>query len=180
MAVLVDTKAMIPRMFTPQPPDSHHLSAAIGWVELGNPAEARLELSQLSTEARGSADALEVEWVICAEERDWQSGLAAANALVQSDPERPTGWLHRSYALRRVTGGGLQAAWDSLLPALEKFPEEPVIPYNLSCYACQLGHLDQARTWLRRALAIGGVETIKRMALHDADLQPIWDELDRI
>jgi hypothetical protein len=171
---------MILRMSTVQPPDSHHLSAAIGWIELGNPAEARIELERLSPAARNAADALEVEWMICAEDEDWRRGLMAAEGLVHADPARATGWLHRSYALRRVTGGGLQAAWESLLPAHEMFPDEPVIPYNLSCYACQLGNLDDARAWLRRALDIGGVETIKRMALRDADLQPLWAELDRI
>jgi hypothetical protein len=171
---------MIFGMLMPQPPDNHHLSAAIGWIELGNATEARLEFEKVSAEVRGSADALEVEWVICVEEQNWASGLAAAERLVQTDAERPTGWLHRAYALRRVAGGGLEAAWGALLPANEKFPDEPVIPYNLSCYACQLGHLDEARTWLRRAIAIGGVETIQRMARRDTDLQPLWDELEGI
>ena len=29
-----------------------------------------------------------------------------------------------------------------------KFPKESIIPYNLSCYACQLEMLDAARVWL--------------------------------
>jgi tetratricopeptide (TPR) repeat protein len=163
-----------------QPPDCHHLSAAIGWLELGNPPEARLELERLSPESRGRPDALEVDWLICAERGDWDHGLAAAERLIRADPQRANGWLHRSYALRRVAGGGLQAAWEALLPAHEKFPHEPIIAYNLSCYACQLGKLEAARTWLRRALAVGGVESVKGMASRDADLQPLWGELDRI
>ncbi len=57
----------------------------------------------------------------------------------------PAGWLHRAYALRRVANGGLPQAWDALLPAAEKFPGEPVIAYNLSCYACQMQQLDASR-----------------------------------
>jgi len=57
---------------------------------------------------------------------------------------------------RRVKSGGLQAAWGMLLPAFEKFPEEPTIPYNLACYACQMKRLDEARQWLERAATIAG------------------------
>ena len=63
------------------------------------------------------------------------------------------------------------------MPAAEKFPGEPVIAYNLSCYACQLQQLDQARTWLKRAIASGQKENIKKMALADDDLKPLWAEI---
>jgi hypothetical protein len=49
--------------------------------------------------------------------------------------------------------------------------------YNLACYACQLGHLQEAREWLRRAIAIENAESIKAMALRDADLRPLWNEI---
>jgi hypothetical protein len=63
------------------------------------------------------------------------------------------------------------------LPAAEKFPAEPVIAYNLSCYACQMQQLDIARTWLQRAMAAGKKDAIKKMALDDDDLQPLWEEI---
>jgi len=37
--------------------------------------------------------------------------------------------------------GGAKAAWDALLPAADKFPNNPNIPYNLACYACQMNKL---------------------------------------
>jgi hypothetical protein len=37
--------------------------------------------------------------------------------------------------------------------------------------------LDAARVWLKRAAVIGGKERIKRMALCDPDLQPLWKEI---
>ena len=74
----------------------------------------------------------------------------------------------------------MRQAWDALRPAFDRFPKEPTIPYNLSCYACQMRQLDEARVWLRRALKIGGKEKVKQMALADPDLQPLWDEIRQL
>src|SRR6266508_6302000 len=130
------------------PPDTHHLSAAIGWIELGNLKEASQELDCVSAGASRHRDVLQVRWMICAQESNWEEALNVANALLDVDPGDPAPWLHRAYALRRVQTGGLQAAWDALRPASEKFPTETTILYNLACYACQLGRLEEARTWL--------------------------------
>jgi hypothetical protein len=50
----------------------------------------------------------------------------------------------------------------------------------LSCYACQLKQLDLAREWLQRAVTAGGKEKIKRMALKDTDLEPLWAEIRQL
>ena len=160
-----------------EPPDTHHFSATVGWLELGLPAEARAELAQLSPAAQDNPDVLEVRWLVAAEERKWEEGLQIARALLQHAPRRSSGWLHQAYALRRVPDGSVAKAWEALLPASDKFPKEPIIPFNLSCYACQMQQLDTARLWLRRAVTVGGIETIKQMALQDPDLEPLWTEI---
>lgn len=159
------------------PPYSHHLSAAIGWLELGNPAEARAELEQIEPALRRHPSVLEAEWRIHAESRDWVAALPVAHELVKAAPRRVSGWLHFSYALRRVPEGGLEAAWNALLPAYERFPKEATVAYNLACYACQLGRLPEAREWLQRALKAGIPSNIKTMALADDDLKPLWPEI---
>jgi hypothetical protein len=158
-----------------EPPDTHHFSAAIGWLELGNPAEAAAELSQISAAQQEHADVLEIRWMVAAEQKRWEEGLRVAEILLERAPKRSSGWLHRAYALRRVPGSSVAKAWEALLPAFEKFPKECIIPYNLACYACQMEQLDTARVWLERAARIGGKEKIKRMALEDADLKPLRD-----
>jgi len=162
------------------PPDTHFLSAAAGWYELGNITEAKAELERISPALREHPDVLELRWLVHAQEKNWEQGLAVAEKLVEIAPERSSGWLHRAYALRRVQRGGLQTAWDALLPAFEKFPKEPTIPYNLSCYACRMGRLDEARGWLQRAVKIAGKEKIKFMALNDDDLEPLWEEIKQL
>lgn len=158
-------------------PDTHYLSAALGWLGLGNLAEAEAELAQISPEHQGHPDVLEVRWLVCAERQAWEEGLHIARALLQSAPERSSGWLHQAYAVRRVPGGTVRQAWEALLPASERFPKEPIVPYNLACYACQMQDLDTARVWLKRALKTGGKERIKLMALADPDLEPLWEEI---
>jgi tetratricopeptide (TPR) repeat protein len=163
-----------------EPPDAHYLAAALGWLELGNLAEAKIELAQLSPSLLNHPDVLEVRWQICAEERRWDEGLQVARALLDSAPERSSGWLHQAYALRRVPDGGVRKAWEALLPAFDKFPSVAIISYNLSCYACQLSQLDAARVWLKRALVIGQKDHIKAMALADTDLEPLWSEIKQL
>src|SRR6266568_223072 len=158
-------------------PDIHYFSAAVGWLELGNVAEAKAELALIAPAQQNHPDVLELRWLLCAQEKRWEEGLQIARALLHGALERSSGWLHQAYALRRVPDGGIQQAWDALLPAFDKFPKEPIISYNLSCYACQMQQLDLARVWLKRALVIGGKEKIKRMALEDPDLAPLWSEI---
>jgi hypothetical protein len=40
--------------------------------------------------------------------------------------------------------------------------------------------MDVARDWLKRALAVGGKDEIKRRALEDSDLEPLWSEIRRL
>lgn len=162
------------------PPDSHHLNAAVGWLGLGLPEDAKAELKLISPAHQRHPDVLELRWTICAHECHWDAALAVARKLMTQAPERADGWLHHAYALRRVSEGGLEKAWAALRPAADKFPQEPVIPYNLACYACQMKQLDEARIWLKRALKIGGKEHIKQMALADPDLAPLWDEIRQL
>jgi Flp pilus assembly protein TadD len=163
-----------------EPPDTHYFFAAIGWLELGNVVEARAELAQVSRAQQEHPDVLEVRWSIAAEQKSWEEALQVAQTLLQRAPKRPSGWLHQAYALRRVPGGGLQRAWQALLPAFDLFPKELLISFNLSCYACQMGQLDVARDWLQRAVAAGDKEQIRAMALKDADLEPLWDEIRKL
>jgi hypothetical protein len=159
------------------PPDLHHLDAAIGWLGLGCIVEAQAELDLISAAYQKHPAVLEVHWTLCAREKLWARALEIALSELAATPDDASGWLHRAYALRRVSDGGLSRAWEALLPAAEKFPTEPVIAYNLSCYACQMQQLDVARHWLKQAMKIGGKDAIRKMALADDDLKPLLAEI---
>ncbi len=158
-----------------EPPDSHHLRAASGWLDLNNPREAAAELQQLSPAARMHPDTLEVLWRLCAANQRWQEALEFGRLLVRLQPADPSGWLHRSYALHELRR--TEEALLALVPAAAQFPEESVIPYNLACYCCQLGKLDEARAWLAHAVRLRGRDDIRALALADPDLEPLWGEI---
>jgi len=161
-------------------PDVHRLNAALGWLGLNCPADARAELDAITAGQQSHPAVLEARWLLCAHEKTWRDALFVADCELAVAPEDSAGWLHRAYALRRVDGGGLTQAWDALLPAAEKFPTEPIIFYNLSCYACQLNELEMCRDWLKRAVETGGKDVIKKMALEDEDLKPLWAEIKHL
>jgi len=161
-----------------EPPETHYVSAAGGWLGLGNTVEAEAELGHIGAAWQNHPDVLEVRWALRAAQQRWDDALQLARSLLHAAPERASGWIHQAYALRRSTLGGIEQAWDALMPAVRKFPGEATIPYNLSCYACQLRRLRDARMWLRRAMKIGGNNFVKRQALADSDLQPLWKEIE--
>ena len=137
-------------------------------------------LTKLARAMEEHEAAVWARWLLCAHEKNWHDALVVADQELATVPEAAAGWLHRAYALRRVKGGGLAQAWDALLPAAEKFPAEAVVAYNLSCYACQLNELDASRVWLQRAITTGGKNVIKKMALDDDDLKPLWTEIKNL
>jgi len=160
-----------------QPPDSHHLEAAQGWLELGNHAEADAELDSIASSLRAHPDVLNVGWGIYAAARKWEAALDIAAALIQLNPEDPLGWVHRSYSLHELKRTA--EARDNLLRVVDRFPDDPIMRYNLACYECQLGNLERAKQWLEKAFAIGDAKEMKLAALEDPDLEPLWKEIGK-
>ena len=162
-------------------PDLHHLKAAVGWLELGLPAEALVELDAMSEALQQHVDVLEARWLALARLQRWEAAATTGRALIAADPERPVGWLHHAYALRRATNGGLLAAFNALSPVAGKFPKEPTIPYNLACYTCQMQR-DATETiaWLQQAISAGERKAIIAMALKDPDLEPLRAEIQKL
>jgi Flp pilus assembly protein TadD len=163
-----------------EPSDIHRLNAALGWLGLSNPTEARAELDAITPAQQSHPAVLETRWLVCTHEKNWPAALAVARTEMDAAPGNASGWLHRAYALRRAPGGGLSQAKEALLPAAEKFPSEPVVAYNLACYACQLEQLDEAREWFGQAVKVGGAEAVKKMALADDDLKQLWPEIEKL
>jgi tetratricopeptide (TPR) repeat protein len=160
------------------PRDRILLEAATGWLMLGNPAEARREFEQISPKARHSQPALVTLWDIQAHSKDWPAAIATADRLIELFDRQPDGYIKRAYALHELKRS--QEAWDTLQPVSELFSDNWLIPYNLACYAAQLGRPTDALKCFRRALRAGNKRELHEMAMTDPDLEPIRPKLAKL
>jgi tetratricopeptide (TPR) repeat protein len=157
-----------------RPPDSHHLQAAQGWVELGNYDEANDELEQIHPELRVHPDVLEIRYEIYAHAENWVACVDIAAAIIKLVPEQSSGWVRRSFALHVLKH--TKEAYENLLCVAEKFPTVWTIPYNLACYCSQLGRFNEARDWFKKAMRIDE-NTVREAGIDDPDLLPLWDSM---
>ncbi len=125
--------------------ETQRLREAAGWLELGDASMSRRELDKITRQWRLHPDVLEVRWQVFAHTRKWKACVDIADVIVQLAPDRPFGWIHRSYALCKLNR--TQEAYDRLLPALEKFPEESIIACHLAWYSGRVEELSGLGPW---------------------------------
>ena len=158
------------------PENQKHLSAAEGYIALGMFQDAEAELAAVGAEVCQLPEFLAVKLAYFMGKGEWPGALGFAKALVDMDPENSQWPISLAYVTRRAEC--IQAAKAILLDAISKFPKEPIIPYNLTCYDCQLGDIPSAKKFFEVALRME--PKIWRMALEDDDLKPLWDEIDSL
>ena len=105
-------------MKSPEPPDSHHLTAADGWLGLGNWQEAQSEIEEITPELRMHPDVQEVRWQIQAKAKNWEEAICVAREITQRTPELPFGWIHLAYSLHELRR--TQEAYGTLKPIAER------------------------------------------------------------
>ena len=157
-----------------EPPESMYLEAAKGWYLLGELSEATKELNWLSSKLQEHPDVLEVRFAIASKRKQWTECMEIAAALLSVAPHRPSSWINCAVTLHELKQ--TEEAWDALNTVREKFPDVPTIPYNLACYACQLGRMEESRELLQKALSKGG-KRLREFAMEDPDLAPLWGEI---
>lgn len=158
-----------------KPPDSHHLDAALGWVELGNAKEAGQELEQISEANRSHPEVQQVRWRMHSVAGQWDVCLALAQSMIDRTPGRAFGWIHASHALRKL--GRVGEALELICTAMNRFPPNATMPYYAACYSARLGRIAEARNWLAQAFACAesddARQKLKRRALDEEDLDPL-------
>lgn len=156
------------------PPDTHHLLAAQGWLELGNHLEADKELDEITPKLRAHPDVLEIRWEIYAKAKKWEPCVDIGLAIMKLDPQRPSGWIRHSFALHELKRTEL--AYTHLATVAEKFTDDWHVPYNLACYCAQLGRLKESETWFKKAVALDD-KAVPKAGIDDPDLKPLWDSM---
>jgi Flp pilus assembly protein TadD len=107
--------------------------------------------------------------------KKWHMAATVARHLVKADPENPAAWINLAYAVRRAENIG--AAEAILLKARALHPKSALIAFNLACYASVAGHMEEAKARLQDAIDLD--KDIRRLALDDEDLRPLWDWIGR-
>jgi tetratricopeptide (TPR) repeat protein len=154
-----------------EPKDLRHLTAAHGYLDLGMFPDTEAELDLINPDVRHLPEVLSVRLEIYLRQENWERVLGIAARLIQNDPQEPQWSISYAYATRRAQT--LEEAKAILLEAIGRHPREPMIPYNLACYECQLGNLESAKLYLEQAIKMN--PGFRAGALEDPDLEPLWD-----
>jgi tetratricopeptide (TPR) repeat protein len=154
--------------------ECRHIRTAIGWLGLGDWQSASDELANIRPAFQAHVRVLDLRIRVHLRSDRPDLALLLTETLLSALPDDATGLNHRSLALQKL--GRVQEALDLLLPLADRFPTDCMIPYNLACYLCQLGRLDEARQMLARSLAIKGSMRRQLCALSDPDLAPLWSK----
>jgi tetratricopeptide (TPR) repeat protein len=157
--------------------DQRFLDAAEGWLGLGDHLAANEEIEQIAPESKADPRVLEVRLQIYWAAEKWEACVEIAGALVRLNPDSEYGLIGRSFALHELKR--TEEAYSLLHPAKDKFLKNATIPYNLACYCVQLNRFDEAQLWFKKAMAINE-HVVKRDAIDDPDLKPLWDSLSRM
>jgi predicted Zn-dependent protease len=146
-----------------------HVLAATGYCELGMFDEAERTLGEINAEDKGRKEVLAARVDLYMAAQKWSSVAEVARDLVDIEPENAAWWINLAYATRRAET--IDKAQALLLQA-QKLHRNAIIAFNLSCYACVTGHIEQAKTHLKHAIALDS--NIRGLALRDEDLQTLW------
>jgi predicted Zn-dependent protease len=158
--------------------DQRHLEAADGWLGLGNWREANEELERITPQMQAHPSVLFVRYNVYAMAKKWEGAADIARTLSELVPDSSFGFVQMAFALHELKR--TKEAWNVLLPVVDRFPDDPIIRYNMACYACQLGDLKEAWRWLEKAIDLAGKDDIRKMALDDPDLEPLCDQIGGI
>ena len=143
----------------------------MGYFELGMLDDAIAELGPLAGHERLGVLSL---WsaALRLSER-WPEMLSLTRKMVDLYPAEAECWVSLADATRNSVS--VQAGLELLEIAHTHFPGDGHILFQIGCYCCQLGRLDEARMAVRAAVSDNRVWA--KIALQDRDLTPLWPEL---
>ena len=155
-------------------PTRRRLEYASGYLMLGLLREAATELACIKGKEAQSAPVLRLRVDLYHQSKQWPQLARVAETLAQLVPKKDQGWISWAFALRELNR--VEEAQEVLLSAeLLHGKTSAVLHYNLACYACLLGHREDAMRRLIKACAMDA--EFKLGALDDPDLEPLWDAI---
>lgn len=148
-----------------------HLTAALGYHALGMHQDAWDELERMPPGDRPRIEVIVMRLSILQALEKWSMGAEIARGAIQPYPDCGDLYVLGAYCIRRAEN--VEAAFEFLQKGEPCLENEPCFWFNLGCYHCQLGRLDEAKECVGRAIELD--RNYRAMALEDEDLEPLWD-----
>jgi hypothetical protein len=145
------------------------LRAASGWLDLGLPDEALVELQGLPADVQRLRLPLELKLAAQMEQQEWNAASETARLLCLKAEDEPEFFLRAAYCLHET--GDTLAACNQLLRGPKTLFEMAIFHYNLACYLWTLGEGARARSHLKQAIEMD--ESFLESAREDRDLAGI-------
>ena len=133
--------------------------------------DAALVLEEIAPEDKNRNEVLGARVNLYMVAKKWDMAAAVASHLVKVDPGTAGWWISLAYALRRAES--VEKAEAILLRAQTIHPQVAMIAFHLACYASVADRMEEAKERLRHAIELD--ENVRRLAIDDEDLKPMWD-----
>ena len=133
--------------------------------------DAALALEEIEPEDKTRTEVLGARVVLYIAAKKWDMAAAVASHLVKVEPENEAWWINLAYSVRRSES--VEKAEAILLRAQAIHPKVAMIAFNLACYASVTGRMEEAKERLRNAIDLD--KDVRKLALDDEDLRPLWD-----
>ncbi len=149
--------------------DFQSAESAVGYANLGMFADALAELDHLSPQMTLDDGVQEFKLRLLERAGRWQDAAGLAARLATNHPDESRWFIAWAFAKRR--SDSLETASKILTDAASLHPKDPLIQFNLGCYAAQRGDLTTAQTYFRSAIELD--HYLEKLAKQDPDLEPL-------
>ena len=149
--------------------DFKRAECAVGYANLGMVTDALDELERLSPAMSSDGGVMEFKLRLLERAQRWSEAASLAAKLAASHPGEARWFVAWAFAKRR--SDSIETASKILSEAASLHPKDPLIQFNLGCYAAQRGDLNAAQTHVRRAIELN--HDLEKLAHEDPDLEPL-------
>ena len=147
-------------------PTNRHLEAAIGYLGLGMASDAWEELEEIDVAEGAKPEALRVRVEVCRVLKKWKLMAELSSHLQTVEPDEAGHAVNLAWATRRHQS--IEAAEVIRVAALRRHHDDALIRYNLACYWCVMGRVEDSRQMLESACK--KEKGLREVARTDTDL----------
>ena len=145
------------------------LVMAQGYCELHMYEDALEELDSIPGEYQQRPIVVEMRLVTLMQAKRWPDALHFGDKLCSLRPDANSAYIHTAFCLHEL--GRTAEARELLLNGPRTLEKEANYFYNLACYECVLGNLEQAGMHLARSIRLD--PKYREFAKSDPDLQAL-------